>query len=234
MKSPLKPFRLALLNFAGLTSLVLLMLEGCTEPPREALRLGLVVVVGPDISKTFTGYDQLDTAQLRSLCQAALQSGREVVVALKPIGNPNDLPFLRCELKAVSAVDPRQTLSQKASMNAQRQEVMRWNAQVIELFLQRSATLLDQDLQENTDLNGFFSQAAELFSEPQFDGREKILFLHTDGIHDINGDKALICTLPQDVDFYSSGWKNKALCPGTGKFEDTQGFFSFMAEKLKN
>ncbi len=219
----------------AISILAVLVVWGCQPPtPTGPAELTpIILVIGHDISKTFKGFDKLDTANVRQLLYSVATHGTGAVLAFQTIGNPTDRSLLRIELQAVPQIDPSLTLSEKAALNEQILAIQKLNAQAIDHFVLDCAKQIYQPHQQDTDLNRFISKAVTMLSEPQFDGYEKLLFLHTDGIHDVRGDKKLECSIPAGCSLYTCGWENEAACGASAAFDSPVGFVQFLQKKFK-
>ncbi len=210
---------------------IILLLTSCGGEQQMAttIRQPIVIVLGRDISQSFKGYNQFNPQHINSVCEAAEKSGSDVVIAFGTIGNPTDSSFFRCVIHGVPTPNLNATLTQKAKYNEGIVKLKASNSQAISDFVAKANSMATRPLESNTDVNGFLEKANRLFSEPQFNGYNKLFYANTDGIHSVGSDTALVCNIPKDVQIYVSGWKNAHNISSNKPFESSEGFVSFIS-----
>lgn len=217
-------------------------LMGCSVIKAQNSSAGKVLlVIGADISLSLPSQEQFDTSLIRQVCLQIEMSGRGGMVAFETIGDPSCRKFLRCEIQPNPPAD--RTLPPTRRKQAEKVwiETHKQNLTQIQVFTDSCYKRLCSIRQTNTDLNGFFSRASRICQEPQFEGCEKIVYVNSDGVHDVakklNGrtvkEHNLICSLPTGVPLWVSCWKNP---DGNFKFnfESPSGFVGYFQQHLKN
>ena len=212
-----------------LFSIVFFLTAACggeKKSPAVAQKQPVAIVIGRDISQSFEGYSRFNPQHIYKICKAVMESGIEGLVAFQTIGNPTDSSFMRCVIHAAPALDPNATYSQKAKHQTSAAQIKAANEQAIAEFVAKCTQLSKRPLESNTDLNGFLAKADRLLAEPQFNGFAKYLYVHTDGLHSVGRDTALVNNIAGDVQIYVSGWKNTRAIGNNKPMESSDGFVS--------
>ncbi|MFZ4475478.1 MAG: hypothetical protein ACOYPR_09820, partial [Saprospiraceae bacterium] len=232
-------------NAMKITNLIICLtyylLMGCSIIRAQNVSTGkILLVIGADISQSLPNQEQIDTSLIRQACLQIEISGRGGMVTFETIGDPSYRKFLRCEIQPNPPTDrtlppTRRKQAEKAWIERHKQNLMQ-----IQTFADSCNKRLCSTRQTNTDLNGFFSRAGRMCQEPQFESYEKIVYVNSDGIHDIvkkmNGkivkEHNLNCSLPTGVSLWVSCWKNQA---GNFQFnfESPGGFMAYFQQHLK-
>ena len=81
-------------------------IEGCAIAGSGiSIKKPTLLILGTDISGTFSNYEKLPPQYLNEICQGIAESGGGGCVAAYPIGNPNDSAFVRCKILPKKAID---------------------------------------------------------------------------------------------------------------------------------
>lgn len=199
----------------------------------------LLLIIGADISSSLSLQETLDTGQIHHICLSVEMSGRGGIIALETIGDPISRSFLRCEIEANPPTDKRLPPTKRKQADENRQVIHRRNLASIQVFIDACHQRMHAGRQLNTDLNGFLDRASRLCQEPQFGRHEKIIYVNSDGDHDIASkhhgtivhDHNLVCTMPQGVSLMGSCWKHNAQHLKFN-FESPGGFAAYFHQSL--
>lgn len=180
------------------------------DPPLQQL-----IIIGEDVSGTFKKHERLHPDELFRLCRDLIQSGIRAAIYIGPIGDPDVKPFLKCDIKAPQVVDQDAPLSERKQQALKRQKDIRDNEMAAKHFINEYvAKIYEREPEQNTDIKGFYDKTEQVFSEPQYAGFQHIHVLHSDGFHDVAGQKDLSPLEKkrfEEVAFYAIGLKNKEL-----------------------
>lgn len=189
------------------------ILQGCPPPASSPPPRPLLIAIGADISKTFKDNDPIQGLHIRQVCELVLQAGGGGIIVFQTIGSPTKKDPIRLELQALPDNCNSLPASAKIRCKQQRQSIKQGLKDSIEIFIGRCIKELEQPKQPDTDINGFFRKINTLVSGPAGDDHDILIYLHTDGIHDIKGNKDLNCAIaPQSGVLCASGWVNTNKC----------------------
>ena len=221
-------------NSLIISLIFLLAACGSEQNPLVIKQQPIVLIIAEDHSQSFGGYNQFDPQHISLICQEIAKAGREGVVCFQTIGNPSDSSLVRVTIQAIPMLEPNATLSLKAKQHQAMLKIQAANQRAIAIFTGKVTQLANRPLEASTDVNGFLLKADRLFSEPEFAGYAKYLYVHTDGIQSVEKDTTLVSTIAPDVQLYVSGWKNHTMLSANKPFESSEGFTNFITHILKN
>ncbi len=196
-----------------------------TLKPKQTL-----LMIGSDVSNTFSEFAKLPPQYLYDLCQNISQSGNGGVVAVCAIGRPDAAAYLRCPILPIKAIDRNALLRTQAEQAEDAKRIAEVNQKQIRGFIRRYNQLIySRNNEADTDIQGFLQKTVDLANEPQFDGFAKHVFLYTDGIHDVKGHKKFLFPADNDLNgihFYGCGIENQLLIKHLNikKYESPEGF----------
>lgn len=197
------------------TTVFLLVATACHKQKLLPASRPHLVIIGVDVSKSIQTYERLTPEELSRFCHQLAEFGAKVVVYAAPIGNTNAKPFLKCEIKPVQRVNNKAPLSEQVKQKKKEDMDIEENQSSIEQFIQDyTEYVYEREPEMNSDVGGFFNKVELKLGEPQYADFQKTVFLNSDALHDNNGKKDLEPferNRFDDVIFYASGLKNKAL-----------------------
>jgi hypothetical protein len=219
-----------ILSRLSLFSLIVSFLACAKDAPISISKPPILLCVGSDVSGTFANHPKLSPQHLSRLCEAVAESGSGGLVAVYPIGNPTDSPFVRCRILPMKALNPNAILSVQAQQAKECKLVKAANRREIQAFtLRYTHSIYKLANQQETDLQGFLRKAADLANEPIFDAYTKRIFIYSDAHDDVKGRKKLLIPAENDlknIKFYGCGIQNESLLSRLKiqKFESPEGF----------
>lgn len=197
-----------------------------------------LVLIGIDISGTFKGYEKLPPQYLANICTTIAEVGEGGLVALYPIGNPNDSSFLRCKILPQEAVDEKAILSIQAQQVKDIKRIKTINQKEVASFIDRyQQSIYLRGNQQETDIQRFLQNAIDLCNESTFDGYEKYVFIYSDGLQDVGGNTNLVLPTKDEIEgiqFYGCGIRNPTLTKHLNikKLESPKGFIESFTNHL--
>ncbi len=200
----------------------------------------VLIILGTDISGTFSNYEKLPPQYLNEICQGIAESGCGGLVAAYPIGNPTDSAFVRCKILPKQSVDGTAPYGKQAKQAQEGKKVKPVNQKVIQTFIEKyNKSIYLRKYQKETDIQSFLLKAVALANEPSFEGYEKHIFIYSDGLQDVKGNKKLVFPLDEELEgikFYGCGIQNQFLIDHLNiqKFEAPEGFIESITNHLSN
>lgn len=189
-------------------------------------RPGHLVIIGEDLSGTFSDFPPTTEDNLKSLCEGLSKSKDGGKVYFIGIGNASPKGYAVCEIRPIHPIDSGATVSLIKKTKTQNLGIKKRNKENIEQFLADAAQIFSQRNQRNTDINGFLDKASSIIDDPAYGKFKKWLFINSDGKQDTKSSNKVDCSLLSGVDqfFVSRGWKSNINCQANGKLLDTQHF----------
>ena len=207
---------------------------GCRTTPPPPPPPPMLVVIGADISKTFEDNSPLQSTHIRTICDVILSAGNGGMVVFQTIGDPTKKDPLRLEIEAIPNDCSRLPAGQRVKCKNERREKKDAQKSAIEAFITQCTQELQQTRQLNTDINGFFRITNMLLNGPAADNHNIFVYLHSDGIQDLKGNKALNCNAaPQIGKLCASGWTNPEKCNISHELATPDDFILLLKKEIK-
>lgn len=200
--------------------------EGATTLPQSKQLL----IIGIDNSKTFSHFEKIPPQYIRTLCDSVAATGNGGVIAVYGIGNPSDSAFIRKRILPLKPIDENAMLSIQVEQTKANEKINTLNEKAInEIVEQYTNAIYSRGDQLETDFQRFINKAITVANEPNYTDYKRHIFIYSDALHDIKGNKTMI--LPsdeklEDIHFYGCGLKNQALVDKLGIqiYESPDGF----------
>lgn len=209
-----------------------LVIQGC--PPPEVTKIpNHLIVIGEDLSGTFSNFTPLEVEDLEAVCQTMQQKKRGGKIILIGIGSTTPKGHITCKIIPLHEVNRAKPVHEQLKAKKQNENIKAKNDQAIEAFLEKAGALLKQRNQQYTDINGFLDKATLLMGTTNFDGYTKWLYMNTDGKQDTKNTNKVDCSLlPETTHFLTSGWKKKPDCEPAEKFLSPKEFIEHLTINL--
>lgn len=206
----------------------------CDTPP-PPVHAPYLVILGEDLSGTFTEFPAITQDVLADICKSVTHSGAGGAVYCIGIGSSTPKGYASCIIDAFPPRPRNATVSILNNWKHEVQEIKQRNQDAIDRFTNQAIQAISDKKQPYTDLNGFFKKVASIADDPGYQGYEKWLFVNSDGQQDTPESKTLNCDLLPAVNrFYSTvGWKEKTDCGPKAHLLDPGQFSQYFRKSLK-
>jgi hypothetical protein len=197
----------------------------------------VVLVVGEDLSQTFSQNDYLQKKHVEMLCKSMLKYSGGGKIILIGIGNTTPQGHLSCIFSPQQVVNKKNpTPSEKRKNQKINAEIIKDNQEKVTYFLEEVDKILSERNQNYTDINGFFTKASLVLNDPDNDDYSKFLYINSDGKQSTPNSNKVDCNKkPEGLDsFYVSGWTAKTDCEPDSRFLSPNEFVTFFKNKIKS
>jgi len=207
---------------------------GCSTAAREIKKHTLILlIVGEDLSGTFTGFAQITDGHLKKICdQVSINKGGGKVVFIG-IGSTTPIGYATCTILPLIENSDDATVSEKIKNKKSNEKKSQKNKVETDRFIQETQKILAERRQPHTDINGFFEKVRLLLNESGNDKFEKWLYINSDGKQSTKNTNKIDCSLiPSDIsNFCINGWKAKDECGASCKFLSPGEFIAYFSSK---
>jgi len=212
-----------------------LVFYGCPPDPEvEKSPPPILVVIGADISKTFQDNTPLQGTHIRAICDLILNAGSGGAVVFQTVGDPTKKDPHRLEIEEIPNNCNKLPATAKIKCKKERVELKTAQKSAIESFIAQCTQELQQPRQMNTDINGFFRKTSTILNGPLAKGHSVFVYMYSDGVHDLNGNKILNCDVaPQIGKICVSGWTNPEKCNIAYELATPDDFILLLKQEIK-
>jgi hypothetical protein len=134
--NPVKAIRVWL--FLALLFMLNLACGGSQSSPTKSSGGPILVVIGEDLSGTFTKFTPITKEDLSAICDAISRSGLGGTVALFGIGTATPQGYITCKLNPLEKKKDNPTVHETVQWNDRKKIILQNNTAAIEIFLSRS------------------------------------------------------------------------------------------------
>lgn len=199
--------------------------------------LPVILVVGEDLSQTFSENAYLQKNHVEMLCKSMLKYSGGGKIILIGIGNTTPKGHLSCVFSPQQVVNKKNpTPSEKRRNQKINAGIIKNNQEKVTYFLEEVDKILSERNQNYTDINGFFTKASLVLNDPDNDDYTKFLYINSDGKQSTANSNKVDCNKkPEGLDgFFLSGWATKTDCEPDNRFLSPDEFVHFFKNKIKS